>query len=43
MNYRQQFSRNVGPCVLVEAAIQGDVITNWPTPVSKVQKLEYRS
>ena len=25
--------RNVGPCVLVEAAMQDDVITNWPRPV----------
>ena len=33
--------RNVGPCVIVETAMQDEVITNWPSPVVRVQKLEY--
>ncbi|XP_062505605.1 uncharacterized protein LOC134182239 [Corticium candelabrum] len=28
--------RNVGPCVIVETAMQDEVITNWPSPVVRV-------
>ena len=33
--------RNVGLCAFVEAAMQDDVVSNWPSPVVKVQELQY--